>query len=102
MLHDAKFYGDTLLGGTDSSYLPFSHSNCVLRDVFVSLHMERHLCHSASRMGGSSCLAEMRMSFVQFWQLKECVYISGVCMRGTVDSHSVPQVTGRWQIRRES
>ena len=42
--------------------------------------MERHLRHS---MGGSSHLAVMRTSYVEFWQLKVCsaakhAYFSGI------------------------
>ena len=48
---------------------------CVMRDVFVSLHMERHLCHFASQLGGPSHSAVMRTLYVEFWQLKECVSV---------------------------
>ena len=46
---------------------------CVMKDVFVSLHMERHLRHSASQLGGPSHSTVMRTLYVEFWQLKECV-----------------------------
>ena len=53
--------------------------------------MERHLRHS---MGGSSHLAVMRTSYVEFWQLKECVY-QLLCGLETVDGHSVPLGDGK-------
>ena len=74
-LHDAEFYGET----TSSSYLPFSHSQLVgmvtvLRDVYVSLHMEKYLPHgySASRLkSASSRVAEMKPSPTEYQQLKQ-------------------------------
>jgi ubiquitin-protein ligase E3 C len=50
----------------------------VLRDVYVSLHMEKHLPHglSASRLasGASARVAEMKPSPAEYQQLKLCVY----------------------------
>jgi hypothetical protein len=72
-LHDAEFYGETSTGG----HLPFSRGQlvemvAVLRDVYVSLHMEKHLPHSLSR--APARLAEMKPSPVEYQQLKQCVY----------------------------
>lgn len=69
-LHDAEFYGETLVG----SHLPFPRSQLVemvatLRDVYVSLHMEKHILHSLSR--SPARLAEMKPSPVEYQQLKQ-------------------------------
>ena len=73
-LHDAEFYGETTTS-TSESFLPFTHTQLVsmvtvLRDVYVSLHMEKHLPHghSTSRATPSS------PSPVEYQQLKQCVY----------------------------
>ena len=73
------------LKGEHSDYLPFSHSQLCSEGCFF-VHA-RHLCHSASQMGGFSRSAEMRISYIEFLC---CV----VCMRETVDGHSDPQVRG--------
>ncbi|CAI8019715.1 Ubiquitin-protein ligase E3C [Geodia barretti] len=72
-LHDAEFYGETSTGG----HLPFSRGQlvemvAVLRDVYVSLHMEKHLPHSLFR--APARLVEMKPSPVEYQQLKQCVY----------------------------
>ena len=87
MLHDAEFYGET-----SGNYLPFSHAHLVgmvstLRDVYVSLHMERHLPHSytasrhsplaAASVSDSSStfssprVVEMRPSVAEYQQMKK-------------------------------
>lgn len=77
-LHDAEFYGET-----SGSYLPFSHAQLVrmittLRDVYVSLHMEKHLPpgYSASRLTSSSTVSshragELKPSAAEYQQLKQ-------------------------------
>ena len=73
-LHDAEFYGETVVG----SPLPFSHAQLVtmvtaLCDVFVSLHMEKHLPHgySAAVIGSGSRLIQMKPSPAEYQQLKQ-------------------------------
>ena len=78
-LHDAEFYGESNVG---SGYLPFSRVQlvgmvAVLRDVYVSLHMEKHIAHSAAlRLGCPSCLAEMRPWPVEYQRLKQVCTLS--------------------------
>lgn len=81
-LHDAEFYGETA-----GIFLPFSHDELVrmvaiLRDVYVSLHMEKHLPHgySASRHANTSAVfssrvVEIKPSPTEYQQLKQVLYM---------------------------
>ena len=80
-LHDAEFYGET--AANSGSFLPFSHGQlvamvAVLRDVYVSLHAEKHLPHgySTSRALASSRLMEMKPSPAEYQILKQVMISS--------------------------
>ena len=108
-LHDAEFYGEM----TTTSYLPFSHPELVsmvtvLRDVYVSLHMEKHLPHgySAARLTRSplsSRTVELKPSPAEYQQMKKVIlsFFPLICMCDSSPTSSTAYCTKPLTLRAE-